>query len=87
MVGPTSGRTGGRSAPAAVSPFQFDLEKNLKDPAHRQEVLQKVEARIAQLREQLRAGGSQQTFDQLTTLLNAFTSLKRVIERSKGGRS
>ena len=84
MVGPTSGRAGGAAATARAAPFQFDLEKTLKDAAHRQQLLEKVNGRISQLREQLRAGGSQQTFDHLTTLLNAFTALKRVIERAKG---
>ncbi len=84
MVGRTSGQQRRAPAPAAASPFQFDLEKNLKDANHRKKILDKVEARINQLRQQLRAGGSQQTFDQLTTMLNAYTSLKKVIERSKG---
>ncbi len=84
MVGQTPGRQQRGATAAPVSPFQFDLEKHLKDPSRRQEILAKVDARIGQLREQLRSGGSQEVFDHLTTLLNAFTSLKRVIERSLG---
>lgn len=84
MVGQTPGRQKRGETPAPVSPFQFDLEKHLKDPSRRQEILAKVDARISQLRDQLRSGGSQDMFDHLTTMLNAFTSLKRVVERSAG---
>jgi hypothetical protein len=84
MVGQTPGRQKRGATPAPASPFQFDLEKHLKDPSRRQEVLAKVDTRIGQLREQLRSGGSQEVFDHLTTLLNAFTGLKRVVERAAG---
>ncbi len=66
---------------AAATPFEFDLEKQLKDGAKRKQILKRCDERIVQLRDLLRQGGSQELFDQLTTLLNAYTALRRVVER------
>lgn len=67
--------------PAAATSFEFDLEKQLKNASKRQQVAQRCEERILQLRDLLRHGGSQELFDKLTTLLNAYTALRRVVDR------
>ena len=66
---------------AAATPFEFDLERALKDAGKRKEIIHRCDERIIQLRDLLRQGGSQELFDQLTTLLNAYTALRRVVER------
>jgi hypothetical protein len=85
MVGHRPGRQRQSATAAPSSPFQFDLEEHLKSPSERKKHLKKVEQRIAEIRDQLRAGGSQESFDHLTIMLKAFTALKKVIEHSKAG--
>ncbi|MFZ4100170.1 MAG: DUF5398 family protein [Chlamydiia bacterium] len=83
MLGQSQGRQKRGGAAGPVLPFQFDMEKTLHKAEDRKKYLERVEARIAQIREQLRAGGSQEVFDHLTTLLNAYNGLKKVIERAR----
>ena len=83
MLGQSQGREKRGAPKAPVSPFQFEMEKVLHKADERKKYLERVEARISQIREQLRAGGSQEVFDHLTLLLNAYTGLKKVIERAQ----
>lgn len=61
--------------------FVFDLEKELKDPKKYQEIKQKIEARIQAVKQVLRAGESQEDFDNFGLLLHGYTSLLKVIAR------
>lgn len=61
--------------------FVFDLEKELKDPKKYQELKQKIELRIQAVKQVLRAGESQEDFDNFGLLLHGYTSLLKVIAR------
>lgn len=61
--------------------FVFELERELKNPKKRQEIKQKVERRIQEIKEILRGGDDKAEFDQFGVLLHGYTSLLKVIAR------
>lgn len=74
---------GGQQEYGTVAPLQFDLEKTLKQASERKKLLDLANEQISKIRHQLRLGGSQESFDELTILLNGYTRLKKVVERIK----
>lgn len=60
---------------------QFDLEKELKTVKKRRETLLKIEERIGQLKSVLRAGQSQEEFNDIGTLLMGYVALLKVVTR------
>lgn len=62
--------------------FEFDLEKDLKkDPTKVRELLKKAEAKIQEIKQQLREGTKGPELDQLGVLLHGYTALQKVLNR------
>lgn len=61
--------------------FIFELEKELKDPKKHQEIKQKVENRIQQIKAVLRGGEDKEEFDRFGVMLHGYTSLLKVMSR------
>lgn len=61
--------------------FIFELEKELKNPKIHQELKQRVEKRIQEIKEILRSGENKEEFDQLGAVLHGYTSILKVFSR------
>jgi hypothetical protein len=62
--------------------FEFDLEKDLKkDPNKVRELLKTTEAKINEIKGQLRAGSKGPDLDNLGVLLHGYTALQKVLNR------
>jgi len=62
--------------------FEFDLEKDLKkDPDKARELLKTAEAKINEIKSQLRDGAKGPELDQLGVLLHGYTALQKVLTR------
>jgi hypothetical protein len=62
--------------------FEFDLEKDLKkDPSKAREILKSVETKVQEIKGQLREGSKGPDFDNLGTLLHAYTALQKVLNK------
>ncbi len=65
-----------------VEKFHFDLEVEIaKNPSKGQELLQLAEKKVEELKTLLRAGGSNEDFDQYGMLLHGFSALQRVLKK------
>lgn len=63
--------------------FEFDLEKDLKvRPEEKKKVLGQIEAQTNQLKTTLREGTESENFDNCGVLLQGYSALKRVVERT-----
>ena len=60
-------------------PFEFDLEKELKDTNRQKELLHKAEARIQELKVALRQGSDADTFEKLGHVLHGYSALLKVV--------
>ncbi len=62
--------------------FEFDLEKDLKkDPNKVRQLLKSTEAKIQEIKTQLREGAKGPQLDQLGILLHGYTALQKVLNR------
>ena len=62
--------------------FEFDLEKDLKkDPSKARELVKATEAKIHEIKNQLRDGAKGPELDQLGVLLHGYTALQKVLGR------
>jgi len=62
--------------------FAFDLEKEIKErPDHAKKFIDKAEARILEIKKQLREGAGEQQFDQLDVLLHGYGALKKTLHK------
>ena len=62
--------------------FEFDLEKDLKkDPNKVKELLKNTEAKIHEIKTQLREGRKGPDLDNLGVLLHGYTALQKVLNR------
>ncbi|MGD0664856.1 MAG: DUF5398 family protein [Rhabdochlamydiaceae bacterium] len=62
--------------------FEFDLEKDLKkDPSKVRELVKSTEAKIHEIKNQLREGAKGPELDQLGVLLHGYTALQKVLGR------
>ncbi len=62
--------------------FEFDLEKDLKkDPNKARDLLKTTEAKISEIKSQLRDGAKGPELDQLGVLLHGYTALQKVLSR------
>jgi hypothetical protein len=62
--------------------FEFDLEKDLKkDPNKVKALLKNTEARINEIKGQLREGRKGPELDSLGILLHGYTALQKVLNR------
>lgn len=62
-------------------PILFDLEVELKSPKKRKELIEKVDERMGQIRNHLRAGEEKETFGNLVVILNGYLALLKVLNR------
>lgn len=62
--------------------FVFELEKEFKDPEVRKKIHERVLSRLQLIKEQLRQGKDQETFNVLGHVLHGYVSLQKVLERS-----
>ncbi len=67
--------------PNTKAPFIFELEKTLSNARTRQQVKEKVERRLQEIKTGLRAGDDKEKFDQLGVLLQGYKALERVMGR------
>ena len=63
------------------SDFEFDLEKEFRDPNKRAEYKQRFEGRVQEIKGILRSGSGSEFFDQYGVLLHGYTSFLKVISR------
>lgn len=64
--------------------FEFDLEKDLKEDAHKlNELTKSIEGKVQEVKQLLRQGGTSESFDQLGILLHGYAALQRVLNRMK----
>jgi hypothetical protein len=62
--------------------FEFDLEQELKkDPSKTQQLIKTAEAKIQEIKSQLREGTKGPDLDNLGTLLHGYTALQKVLGR------
>jgi hypothetical protein len=62
--------------------FEFDLEKDLKkDPTKVRELLKNTEAKINEIKSQLREGKKGPELDNLGVLLHGYTALQKVLNK------
>ncbi len=62
--------------------FEFDLEKDLKkDPSKARELSKNAEAKIQEIKNQLRQGTKGPDLDNLGVLLHGYTALQKVLNR------
>jgi hypothetical protein len=60
--------------------FEFDLEKDLKkDPSKIRELIKSTEAKIHEIKSQLREGSKGAELDNLGVLLHGYTALQKVL--------
>ncbi len=62
--------------------FEFDLEKDLQDRKKNEELLDRVEKRIHEIKNKLREGADSKEFDGLGLLLHGYSSLHKVLTRA-----
>ena len=62
--------------------FEFELEKDLQDNNKNQELIQKVDKRINEIKTKLRQGANSEEFDDLGLLLHGYSSLHKVLTRA-----
>ncbi|MBJ7449247.1 MAG: DUF5398 family protein [Parachlamydiales bacterium] len=61
----------------------YDLEKELKDPAKASQWKKMIDGRIEGIRNHIRQGENPENFLQLETLLQGYLSLKKIGNRIK----
>lgn len=61
--------------------FNFDMEKDLKNPDKTRKIKDDIHKRMLQIKSALREGESQEEFDRLGTLLLGYASLLKVVSR------
>jgi hypothetical protein len=67
-----------------VPPFEFDLEKDIRESAEKMKAIEKkIAERATELKNLLRHGSAQEEFEQLGILLHAYSVLPRILNRIK----
>ena len=64
-------------------PFEFDLEKELKNNKRRKEVLAICEEKTQNLKQALREGKASENFDQCGVIMQGYAALAKVIKKVK----
>jgi len=63
-------------------PFEFDLEKDLKeDPAKAKQMLKVIEEKIQEIKGILRQGAESEDFDKYGILLHGYAALQKVLTK------
>ena len=66
----------------AKTPFEFDLEKELRTDAQKARMLLKAtEERIQEIKELLRQGTASEEFDNFGVLLHGYAALQKVLSK------
>jgi hypothetical protein len=64
--------------------FAFDLEKEIKaNPSHGKKILEKADARIHEIKNNLREGAGEKDFDKLGILLHGYSALQKILRKVK----
>lgn len=71
----------GNKKKKVVEEFNFELEKELKDPKKAKELKDKIEGRIQKIKEALRTGDDKEEYDRFGLLLLGYNSLLKVMSR------
>ncbi len=61
--------------------WEFDLEKQLANPAEKKKQKETLDQRVLQLKTILRQGEDKKTFDDAQTLLHGYLAMQKVIQR------
>jgi hypothetical protein len=62
--------------------YQYQIEQDLQQPAKRKEVLNLVDNRLTQIKNQIREGSvDKQEFDKINIILQGYVALKRIISK------
>ena len=62
--------------------FSFDLEKEIKaNPAQGKKYIEKAEARMLEIKKQLREGAGEKQFDELDILLHGYGALQKTLKK------
>ena len=62
--------------------YVFDLEKEIKEnPANGKKYIEKAEARILDIKKQLREGTESKEFSELDTLLHGYGALQKTLKK------
>lgn len=72
----------GQKKKKIIEEFEYDLEKDFKNPDKKKEILERVEKRLQKIKEILHAGDSQEHIDMLSVLLQGYNSILKVMSRS-----
>lgn len=64
--------------------FDFDLEVDIKeDPKKAKELFKKIENNINKIKQTLKKGGSESELNKLSTLLQGYNSLLKVLKKAQ----
>jgi hypothetical protein len=61
--------------------LEFDMEKDLKDPANVRAMKEKINGRVQELKAILRQGEDKKAFEETQTLLHGYLAAQKVIQR------
>ncbi len=64
-------------------PFEFDLEKELKNNKRRKEVLSICEEKTQNLKQALREGEASEHFDQCGIIMQGYAAVAKVVKKVK----
>lgn len=64
-------------------PFEFDLEKELKNNKRRKEVLSICKEKTQNLKQALREGEASEHFDQCGIIMQGYAALAKVVKKVK----
>jgi uncharacterized protein Veg len=67
----------------AAEPFVYELEKEWKDPQKMRAAQQNIQLRLGQIKSLLRAGGSKEEVAKISTLLNGYGAVLKIMARSE----
>jgi hypothetical protein len=62
--------------------FQFDLEKEMKEPKKRAQIQEKCETRIQELKTLIRQGTNPSEFDTIGHLLHGYVALEKLLKHA-----
>lgn len=63
-------------------PFEFDLEKEIKNSKRKKEILKLCEEKTAELKTALREGKASENFDQCGIIMQGYAALEKVVKRA-----
>ncbi len=64
-------------------PMEFELESQMHDPEKKKAAVESIRARMLQIKNILRTGESEESFQKLGLLLHGYVAAMKVIDRVK----